>query len=296
MYVVAGATGNTGSVVAESLLQQGQPVTVIVRSEEKGRRWKSKGAKIELGNLEDSKALAQILRGADGAYLLIPPNLGAADIIEDRKRVAYALAQAVRDSGVAHVVFLSSFGSQHASGTGPIITTHIGETALASATKTVTFIRAGYFLENWASVLGAVQGNGVLPTFLTPDRKVPMLATRDIGHVAAEALLDPARSPRIIELAGPRDYSAEDIASAFTSLLNREVRVQHIPLSAAVQTFQSFGFSENAARLFAEMYEGLNSGHVAYEGGSAEFRRGSVTAEEALRGLLAQSAQAQAGA
>jgi uncharacterized protein YbjT (DUF2867 family) len=296
MYVVAGATGNTGGVVAESLLQQGKPVTVIVRSEEKGQRWKSKGAKIALGSVEDSEALAQILKGADGAYLLIPPNLEATDLLEDRKRVAFALAQAVRDSGTAHVVFLSSIGAQHASGTGPIISTHVGETALASAAKNVTFVRAGYFFENWASVLGAVQGNGVLPTFLTPDRKIPMVATRDIGRIAAEALLDPARGPRIIELAGPQDYSPEDIAVVLSSLLNREVRVQHIPLSAAVPTFQSFGFAENTARLFAEMYEGINSGHVAYEGGSAEFRRGSVTAEEVLRGLLGQSAQAQAGA
>jgi uncharacterized protein YbjT (DUF2867 family) len=296
MYVVAGATGNTGSVVAETLLQQRKPVTVIVRSEEKGQPWKAKGAKIALGSLEDAAAVAEILKGADGAYLLTPPNLQAPDIIEDRKRVAYALAQAVRDSGIARVVFLSSFGSQHASGTGPIVTTHIAETALASVTKNVTFVRAGFFFENWAPVLQAVLGNGVLPTLLTPDRKIPMLATRDIGRVAAEALLDPPRGPRIIELAGPRDYSPEDIASVLSSLRHRDVRVQHIPETAAVPTLQSFGLPENAARLLAEMYQGINSGHVAYEGGSAEFRRGIVGAEEALRGLLGQSAQAQAGA
>jgi uncharacterized protein YbjT (DUF2867 family) len=296
MYVVAGVTGNTGSVVAESLLQQDKPVTVIVRSEQKGERWKSKGAKIAVGSIEDAQKLAQILKGADGAYLLIPPNLGATDLLDDRKRVAFALAQAVRDSGIAHVVFLSSIGAQHASGTGPIISTHVGETALASAAKNMTFIRAAFFFENWAPVLSAAQNNSVLPTFLTPDRKIPMVSTRDIGRVAAEALLDQPRGLRIIELAGPQDYGAEDIASVLSSLVNREVRVQHIPLSAAVPTFQSFGFSENTARLFAEMYAGINSGHVAYEGGSAEFRRGIVTAEEALRGLLGRSAQAQAGA
>lgn len=296
MYVVAGVTGNTGSVVANTLLEEGKPVTVLARSEEKARAWSTKGAKIALGSLEDPGALAAILKAAEGAYLLIPPNPGSSDFLKDRAAVAQAIARAVKDSGIPHVVVLSSVGAQHATGTGPIISAQVAEEAIGRAARNVTFIRAGYFLENWAPVLGAAQSNGVLPTFLIAGRKIPMIARKDIGRVAADSLLHPANGRRVIELAGPQDYSPEDIAAILSSLLKREVRVQQLPLSAAASTFQSFGFSENAAKLFEEMYAGVNSGQVAYEGGTAEFRRGGVTAEEALEGMLGRSAQMQAGA
>jgi uncharacterized protein YbjT (DUF2867 family) len=208
----------------------------------------------------------------------------------------HSLAEAVEKSGVKHVVVLSSIGAQHASGTGPIVSAHITEAALAPVAKNSTFIRAAYFFENWAPVLATAQNSGLLPTFLTPDRKIPMVSTRDIGRVAADALLHPAHGRRILELAGPQDYSPQDIASALTSLLHRDVRVQPLPLSAAVEAFKGMGFPDEVAHSFQEMYAGINSGHVSYEGGSAEFRRGAVTAEEALRGLLGRSSKAQAGA
>jgi uncharacterized protein YbjT (DUF2867 family) len=294
MYVVAGATGNTGSVVAETLLEQREPVTVIARSEEKARPWKAKGAKIAIGSFEQPETIIGALKSADGAYLLIPPASGLSQ--QERERVVRSLAEAVENSGVKHVVILSSIGAQHASGTGPIVSAHIAEAALTTVAKKSTFIRAAYFFENWAPVLPTAQNNGILPTFLTPDRKIPMVATRDIGRVAADALLNPAHGRRIIELAGPQDYSPNDIASALSSLLNRDVRVQPLPLSAAIETFKGMGFPEEVAHSFEEMYAGINSGHVSYEGAGAEFRRGAVTADETLRALLGRSSKAQAGA
>ncbi|HEX3682409.1 MAG TPA: NmrA family NAD(P)-binding protein [Bryobacteraceae bacterium] len=296
MYIVAGATGNTGSVVADSLLEQRKPVTVIVRSEEKGKPWAAKGAKLALGTLDDGQTLAQILRGAEGAYILTPPNIHAVDFVEERQKLTQSIARAVKDSGIGHVVLLSSIGAQHASGTGLILGSHIAESALGSAAKNLTVIRAGFFLENWGPALGGAQANGVLPTLLAPDRKIPMLATRDIGRVAAESLLHPARGRRIVELAGPREYSPEDIASVLSSLLGRDVRVQNLSPGAPTQMFKSFGATDEVARLFEEIYTGLNSGRIAYEGGSAEFRRGSVSPEEAFAGMLRQTGQMQAGA
>jgi uncharacterized protein YbjT (DUF2867 family) len=296
MYIVAGVTGNTGSVVADSLLEQRKPVTVIVRSEEKGEPWAAKGAKIALGTLEDGRTLTQILRGADGAYLLTPPNIHAADFVEERQKLVQPIARAIKDSGIEHVVFLSSIGAQHASGTGLIVGSHMAESALGPAAKNLTLIRAASFFQNLAPALGAAQADGILPTPLALDRKIAMVATQDIGRVAAESLLDPARGRRIIELAGPREYGPEDIASVLSSLLGRDIRAQTLPSGAAAQMLKSFGATVEVARLFEEIYTSINSGRIAYEGGSAEFRRGSVSAEEALRGMLRGSGKMQAGA
>jgi len=294
MYVIAGATGKTGSAVAESLLEQGKPIAVLVRSEEKGWPWRSKGAKTAVASLEDSTALASVLAEAEGAYLLIPPVYGEADPLQGRKEVVNALAAAVRESGIPHVVFLSSVGGHLDSGTGPILSNHQGEVALTAAAKNLTLLRPAYFLENWAPVIEMAKDSGMLPTFLKPGRKIPMIATKDIGRAAAECLIGPANGRRIVELAGPEDYSPEDIAVALASLLGRDIRVQPVPLSAAVPTFRSFGFSESAARLFEEMYAGINSGRVDYERSGAEFRRGTTPPVEVLKALLGHVGSSQA--
>lgn len=295
MYVVAGVTGRTGSVVAESLLEQGKAITVIVRTEEKGESWRSKGTQVAVGALEDTSTLTRILGNAQGVYLLVPPNPAAEDFLDAGRRVADAVAKAVNDSGVPHVVFLSSVGAHLESGTGPIRVLQYAESRLTPVAKNLTLLRPTYFLENWAPALGVAEQSGVLPSFLTPNRKIPMIATKDIGRVAAESLVNPAQGRRVIELAGPEDYSPEDIAAIVASLLNRDVRLQTVPLSAAVPTFTRFGFSESAAKVFEEMYAGINSGHVDYERSGAEFREGTVNAADVLRGLLSQSGRAQAG-
>ena len=288
MYVVAGVTGQTGRAVAQALLEQGKPVTVIVRTEEKGRAWRSKGAKVAVAALEDAAVLQGVLAGTEGAYLLVPPNYGAETYMEDRCRIADALAQAVGQSGVPHVVFLSSIGAQLASGTGPILVNRYGESVLTPVARNLTLLRPPYFIENWAGMLSGAKEKGVLPSFLHSQRKIPMIATKDIGRIAAESLLNPAHGCRIIEMAGPQEYSPEDIAQALGTLLRREVRVEPLPSSAVVPTFKSFGVSEDLARLFEEMYVGINSGHIGFQVSGTEFWRGTVSAAEVLSGLLKQ--------
>src|SRR2546430_16958329 len=120
MFVIAGATGNTGSVVTSTLLAQGKPVTVLVRDAQKAHGWREKGAQVATVSLEDSQALAAAFGGAEGAYLLIPPNYKAEDTLAYGFRIGQALANAVKTSGIPHGVLLSSIGAQHAPGTGAI--------------------------------------------------------------------------------------------------------------------------------------------------------------------------------
>ena len=64
MFVVVGATGNTGSSVVDTLLSQKQPVRIVVRSAEKGTAWKVKGADIAVASLvRGTVTLTEALRG-----------------------------------------------------------------------------------------------------------------------------------------------------------------------------------------------------------------------------------------
>lgn len=282
MYVVAGVTGHTGSVVAQALLDRKQSVKVIVRAAEHGEAWKQKGADVAVTSLEDASSLAKALSGARGAYFLIPPNYRVDHYLEDRRQVVHAMASAVEQSGLPHVVFLSSIGGHLSDGTGPIRILHEGEHRLGRSVKNLTIVRAPYFMENWMSVLDVAKTQGILPSFLTPDRKIPMVATRDIGHVAAECLLDQPKGCRVLELSGPEDYSPNDVAAVLSRRLDRSIQVQHLPLDAVVPALTSHGFSDDVARLFQEMYTGLEDGRILFEGNGACRPRGLVTLSEAM--------------
>jgi len=286
MFVIAGATGHTGKAAAEALLAKNKEVMVIVRSEEKGAPWLAKGAKVGVTELEDSEKLAGFLARAEGAYLLVPPNFSNPDYLGNQRKVAESLAKAVSESMIPHVVLLSSIGGQLSSGTGLIVVTHYAETELKPVAKNLTILRAPFFLENWEMGLGAARKDEVLPSFLIANRKIPMIATRDIGRAAANALLDPPVGQRIIELAGPSEYSPTDIANAASAVLKRNVTVQELPPDAAVTAFSKMGIPAQAARLAAEMYAGINSGYISYEN-AATVQRESTTELELLRQLLA---------
>lgn len=284
MFVVLGATGHTGAVVAETLLARQQPVRVVVRSAEKGAAWKTKGADVAVASLEDVPAMTKALTGATGVYLLVPPNYGAtAWLTEQRQRMDQA-AQAVKASGVLHVVFLSSVGGHIAEGTGPIRAARYGEQVLGAVANNLTILRPSYFMENWAPGIGMAKGQGLLPTFITPTAKVPMISTRDIGRTGAERLMAGGRGKQVVELAGPEEYSPEEAAAALGQILGKPVSTQFAPLSAVVPTFTSFGFSVEAATLFEEMYTAFAKGMIGYEH-PEQLVRGTVTLAEALRGM-----------
>ena len=285
MFLVAGVSGNTGSIVADALLTRGKPVRVLVRDQKKGEAWRKRGAEVAVGTLEDGSALQRAFAGATGAYVLLPPRLQSTTPVEDNRKVARTIADAVRAAKVPHVVLLSSIGAQHERGTGPIKTLHDAERQLAGAGAASTAVRAAYFMENWAMALAAI-GQGTLPTFLPPALRIPMVATRDIGLTAAAALVEGGKGRQVVELSGPREYSADDVAAALSALTGKQVRAQQTPLDGLVPMFTGMGVAAAVAELFREMNAGIAQGLVAWEGGSARASRGKVPIEDVLRPLL----------
>ncbi len=285
--VVAGVTGKTGSVVAETLLGHGKAVRVIVRDAAKGEAFKARGAEVVVGDLDDVATLTKALTGAAGAYLLLPPIMTTTTPLEDNAARTALFATAIRESKVPHVVFLSSIGAHLADGTGPIRTLHHAEKELAATGVALTALRAAYFQSNWHTSLSMLP-KGILPTFVPSDVAYAQVSTRDVGRVAATALIEgaPLGTTQVIELGGPKNYSANDVASALAVIVGTPVAVQWATLETVVPTLTTFGITPQVAELFREMYEGITAGRVAPEGGTARGMAGSVTIDETLRALL----------
>ena len=286
MFVVTGATGNTGRVVAERLLDAGKPVRVVVRDRAKAAALAARGAEIRVADLQDEAAITETLRGAEGAYLLSPPDPTSSDFIGQRKGLSERLARAAQRAEVKHVVLLSSIGAQHAAGTGPIVTAHNAETQLRATGLPTTFVRAAYFVENFESTLPVAQRDGVLPSFAPLEQRIPMVATRDIGAAAAQALLEGPRGQRIIDLSSAIEASTSEVAQTLSRILGRAVQPVLVPLAAIEPTLTSFGVSPQFAALMREMYGAIARGELFGWDDQGERVRGPTDLESALRALV----------
>jgi uncharacterized protein YbjT (DUF2867 family) len=284
MYLVAGVSGHTGSATVETLLGRHQPVRVLVRDAAKAVPYARRGAQVAVGDLGDAPGLASALAGITGAFLLVPPPPpGTTGVIERGQRLVASMKRAIERSGVPHVVFLSSMGAE-LERSGAIRVLHDAERKLGELPTPITFIRAGFFIENWAASLPPVLQSGGLPTFLDPGRKLPMVATADIGATAARALTEPPARHRIVDLAGPADCSAADVAAALGNLLGKPVHLQPGPLGGVVPALAAAGCSRELAELFREMYEGINTGRIRMGGGTLV--RGTTSLEQGLASIL----------
>jgi uncharacterized protein YbjT (DUF2867 family) len=149
----------------------------------------------------------------------------------------------------------------------------------------LTSVRAAYFMENWGASLSAL-AKGVLPTFLTLGRAIPMVATADSGTISAKALLEGGKGYSVIELAGPRDYTPEDVAASLSRVTGQPVTAQQGPEEAIVPALMGAGMNRHWAELYRELTHALNDGHMAWEGGRARAVRGTTEIDTVLSKLV----------
>jgi len=265
MYVVAGATGHTGNVVAEALLSRGEKVRVIGRTAERLKALAAKGAEPFVADLADAAGLAKAFAGAKAVYVVLPPNLASSDYPSFQKRVTDAIVAALRSTGVSHAVTLSSIGADKPDKTGPVLGLHYLEEELNRIDAlNVLHLRAGYFMENTLAQTGIIQNMGMAVGPLRPDLKLPMIATRDIGEAAADNLLSlDFRQKETRELLGQRDISMSEVTQSIASAIGKPgLRYMQAPDEQVRPALVQMGMSSNMAGLLLEMSAAMNSGYM----------------------------------
>ena len=265
MYVITGATGNTGHVAAERLLATGKKVRAIGRSAERLQRLKAQGAEPYICDVSDRTALAKAFEGAQAVYVMIPPSATSQDYRGDQERISDAQAAALEQAAVKHAVSLSSFGADKAEGTGPVVGLHNLEQKLnAISGLNVLHLRAGYFMENTLAQADIIKTMGVAAGPLRGELELPMIASRDIGNYAADALIGlEFRGRQTRELLGQRDLSMAEAASILGAAISRpHLSYTQLPKDQIRAAMIGMGMSENVVDLILEMADALNSGHM----------------------------------
>lgn len=252
MYAITGVTGHVGANVAKELLDRGETVRAVLRDPVRATHWERQGAQSVLADFTDTENLAEALRGSDGVFAMLPvlPSLDEAGHL----RLVDSIADAIDASGVGRVVLLSSLGADLPGGTGPIRWLHELEQRLADTDAMVTAIRPCHFQEKVEVVLDAVLHEGVYPVFAeSADAPEPMIATRDVGRGAAEALLTHPSRGESIDLIGPA-YTERDVAERLSAILRKRIEVVTIPRDGWIQAMVDADVPAEFAKELAELY------------------------------------------
>ena len=282
MFVIAGVTGHVGSLVATELLGKKRPVKVIVRDASKGAAWSAKGAEVAVGLLDDATFLTNALKGAQGFFVLLPADFAQPDIYAGQCRRSDVIATSVKTAKTPHVVLLSSVGADVPTGTGPIRGLHYLEDALRKTGTKLTAVRAGYFQENLGMAVGAAKGTGTVPSFGPADVAMPMIATRDIAPVVAQALIDGPKT-EIVDVVGP-SCTVRQVAEKLGAAMHKTVGVVEIPQPGWVGALTQAGLPPHFAAAFAEMYAAFGTGNIRPKGDRVV--TGKITIDQTLKTLM----------
>lgn len=199
----------------------------------------------------------------------------------------YAVRAALVSAQPGKVVCLSTIGAQ-ASETNLLTQRTLMEQALCDLPMPVTFLRPGWFMENAEWDVTPARDKGMIPSFLQPlDKAFPMVATADVGRVAAQLLLQIWNDLRVVELEGPRRVSPLYIAGTFARILGHAVLTEGVARDTWEALFRSQGMKEPLPRM--RMLDGFNEGWITFEGKDVEIVKGEVELETVLRTLVSQA-------
>ncbi|RRA47925.1 NmrA family NAD(P)-binding protein [Acidipila sp. EB88] len=287
MYAVTGSTGQVGGAVVRALLAQGRQVRALLRDPAKAAALQQAGAETFVVDMEDPSHVEQAFTGVEGVFVMTPPLLSAPDPRGEHEMMLATITHALQAAHVPRVVFLSSIGAELDEGTGPILKTHDMEQALFALPLEKAAIRAAYFMENLVPAYGHAKESGHLPVLIEPlDKSLAMVATRDIGELAAELLTAEWTGQRILELEGPRQYSMQDAAAVLSRQAAREIVPVLVPREQRAAMFEQFGASPKAAEDMVEMSDGMSQGLIAFAGGAGiEHQQGATTLEQVFSKL-----------
>jgi NAD(P)H dehydrogenase (quinone) len=260
--VVTGATGQLGRLTIDSLIARGTATADIVaagRNADRLAELDSLGVKTARIDLEDGSGLDEAFAGADTLLLVSASEPG------NRVALHNAAVDAAARAGITRIVYTSA---PHADTSELVLAPEHKETEriIADSGIPYTFLRNGWYTENYAGDLATARQTGVIVKS-TGDGRVASAARADYAEAAAVALTSGATGNEIYELTGDVAWNFSDLAAAFAAALGR--KVSYTPLTPEEERAQllSFGLDEGTAGFVVALNANIRDGVLAETGG-----------------------------
>ena len=189
--VLTGSLGHIGRPLTEKLVEKGHSVTVISSNPEKQKDIEALGATAAIGKLQDADFLTATFTGADVVYCMLVGFFNAnIDIKTFAENIANNYVQAIRQSGIKRVVYLSTIGAHTDQDNGPLALHYYAENILKKLPSDVglTFMRPVGFYTNLLGFINTIKTQGVIASNYGADDKKPWVSPIDIAAAVAEEI------------------------------------------------------------------------------------------------------------
>ena len=275
LFLVTGATGDTGRPTVKLLLEKGYRVRAMARKQdERSERLKGMGAEVVYGDLLKLDDLRAATEGVARAYYVYPLADG---LVES----TVAFAQAAKESGLGHIANMSHKQSRPHARSKATLNHWLAEQVFGWSGLNVTHLRVTFFAE-WLLYIAPLirQGRYVVP-FDPGSRFAPMPAS-DIARVIVGILEQPAgHVGKAYQLHGPVEHTHEELAAIVGRVLGKEIRFEQVDVSTFLELLGLEGndaFRSHFTSVRVDQQEGLLEG--TDEVGAAIIGRPLTTIEE----------------
>lgn len=237
MIVVMGASGATGSALLQRLVTLGVPSRALSRDPDRLRAGLGEAARslveVRAADAEQPQSLRKAFQRADQLFISMV-NSPAQVALETR---AITLAA---ESGIRHVVKLSAPAAASDSPVAVSRWHHGIEQVLRDSGLTHTLLRPYAFMQKLLTLAPAIVARSVVLGALG-EAACNYVDCRDIGDVAAAALVRPGIAGQAYTLTGRRTFSQPELAELLSSVLGRRIEYVDLPPAAMRQNLVENG-------------------------------------------------------
>lgn len=257
-----GSLGNVAKPLVKKLIAAGHDVTVITTREDRKPEIEALGARAAVGSISDVAFLIEAFRAADAVYTMMPPAMGATNMIRNIEDAGRAYAKAIKATGVSRVVMLSSTGADAPEGTGPVQGVHRVESILQTLQGVnVTVLRSGFFYVNFLRDIPSIKGRNIFGNNYPGTIPLALTHPEDLSDAIAEALQTEGNGFEIKYIVS--DVSTGDkIAAVFGEAIGKELSWTNIPDEQLREGMLSAGMPPELVGLITEMGQGVRAGII----------------------------------
>ncbi len=273
MIVITTPTGQIGHQVLNNLLENDEPIRVIVRDPSRLSPRERERVEVVQGSHGDLDVVTRAFAGADSVFWLVPPDPHAESVEAAYVGFSRPACDAFKTQGVKRVVGVSAFGrgAAVAANAGYVTASLAMDDLIASTGVSYRALTMPPFMDNLLHQVESIKNQGMFFDIVSGDLKQPTCATRDIATVGARLLLDHTWSGVASRpVLGPEDLSFNDMAQIMSEVLGRPVRFQQIPGVALKARLTGFGMTDAMAQGMVDMIVAYDQGLATAEPRTAE--------------------------
>lgn len=258
-----GSLGNIAKPLVKKLIAAGHEVTVISTHSDRQLEIEALGAKAALGSISDAAFLTEAFTGADAVYTMMPPAMGASNMIQNIADAGKAYAKAIKATGVPRVVMLSSVGADAPEGTGPVQGVHRVEQLLKELEGlNVTVLKSGFFYLNFLREIPSIKNRNIFGNNYDGDIPLALTHSEDLAEAIFEALQARGNGYELKYMVSDI-VTGNELAAKFGEAIGKpELTWTNIPDEQLKQGMQSAGLPAELVGLIAEMGQGVRAGII----------------------------------